>query len=84
MLFNAALLRQRPHDVAGRDRGLGRRDARALAGGGRRLVERVEGNRYAALYSLAIATEKRQGEMLALAWKNADPNRGSCESGGPS
>lgn len=33
-------------------------------------------DRYAALYSLALATGMRQGEMLALPWKNVDLSAG--------
>lgn len=36
------------------------------------LLRASRGDRYAALYSLALATGMRQGEMLALPWKNVD------------
>lgn len=39
-------------------------------------LEASRGDRYAALYSLALATGMRQGEMLALPWKNVDLSTG--------
>ena len=40
------------------------------------LLKASRGDRYAALYWLALATGMRQGEMLALPWKNVDLSQG--------
>lgn len=42
-----------------------------------RLLEQVRGNRWEALYVLAIATGLRQGELLGLRWQDIDLDAGS-------
>jgi integrase len=41
-----------------------------------RLLEAAQGDRLAALYTLALATGMRQGELLALRWRDVDLERG--------
>jgi integrase len=57
---------------------VGRHEMTALdAGQSRRLLEAAEGDRFEALYVLALTTGMRLGELLALRWSNVDLDGGS-------
>jgi integrase len=45
----------------------------------RRFLEAARGDRFAALYTLALSTGMRQGEMLALRWRDADLEAGTTQ-----
>ena len=45
----------------------------------RRLLEAAEGDRFHALYVLAITCGLRQGELLGLTWENVDLDRGTLQ-----
>ena len=42
----------------------------------RQFLDAIKGNRYEALFALALSTGMRQGELLGLAWNNVDLDRG--------
>jgi integrase len=45
----------------------------------RRLLDAVRGDRLEALYVLAVTTGMRQGELLALRWRDVDLERGTVQ-----
>jgi integrase len=45
----------------------------------RAFLEAAQGDRFAALYTLALSTGMRQGELLALRWGDLDPDRGTAQ-----
>jgi integrase len=54
-----------------------KKEIRVLSSGeSKRLLQAARGNRFEALYILAITTGMRQGELLGLRWVDADLERG--------
>lgn len=45
----------------------------------RRFLEAAQGDRFHAVYALALSTGMRQGELLALRWTNVDLNKGAVQ-----
>lgn len=45
----------------------------------RAFLQAVEGDRYEALFALALTTGLRQGELLALRWQDVDPDAGTLQ-----
>jgi integrase len=45
----------------------------------RAFLEAAQGDRFAALYTLALSTGMRQGEMLALRWRDVDLEAGTIQ-----
>lgn len=57
-----------------------RRDMKTLSPEeARRFLEAAQGDRFHALYVLALSTGMRQGELLALHWANVDLDKGTAQ-----
>ena len=48
----------------------------------RALLEAAAGDRLEALYVLALTTSMRQGELLALRWRDVEPGEGDSAGAG--
>jgi len=76
IIRNPASLVQSPRRARHEMRTLSAEQARALLGAAR-------GDRLEALYVLALTTGMRQGELLALRWRDVDLDRGALSVTGP-